>query len=54
MFHLREEGSRIREGESKGGRVGLLGSGAMEKDTEMWLTEVEEVERVMDLEVKDW
>ena len=54
VFHLREEGSRIRVGEFKGGRVGLLGSGAMEKDTEIWLSEGEDVERVMDLEVKDW
>ena len=54
MFHLREEGSRIRGGESKGGRrEGLLDSGALEKDTAMWLTEGEEVEMVMDLEVKD-
>ena len=36
VFHLREEGSRIRGGESKGGRrEGLLDSGAMEKDTAM-------------------
>ena len=55
VFHLREEGSRIRGGESKGGRrEGLLDSGATEKDTAMWLTEGEEVEMVMDLEVKDW
>ena len=54
MFHLREEGSRIRGGEAKEGRVGLLDSGAMEKDAAMWLTEGEEVEMVMDLEVKDW